>query len=78
MWTKESNIINISGYKTDNLIIICSPEEILKCNINTNTNKLTISVFSLSSLFLVNRFSEDGTIRLSEDETLRLVENEIL
>ena len=78
IWTKESNIINISGYKTDNLIIMCSPEEILKCNIDTSTNKLTIFVFSLSSLFQVNRFSEDGTIRLSEDETLRLVENEIL
>ena len=47
IWTKESNIINISGYKTDNLIIICSPEGILKCNINTSTNKLIISVFSL-------------------------------
>ena len=47
MWTKESNIINISGYKTDNLIIICSPEGILKCNISISTNKLTISVFSL-------------------------------
>ena len=47
IWTKESNIINISGYKTDNLIIICSPEEILKCNIDTSTNKLTISIFSL-------------------------------
>ena len=78
IWTKESNIINISGYKTDNLIIICSPKEILKCNTNTSTNKLTISVFSLSSLFQVNRFSEDGTIKLSEDGTIRLIENEIL
>ena len=47
MWTKESNIINISGYKTDNLIIICSPEGILKCNINISTNKLTLSIFFL-------------------------------
>ena len=78
IWTKESNIINISGYKTDNLIIICSSEGILKCNINISTNKLIISVFSLSSLFLANRFSEDGTIRSGEDGTLRLIENETL
>ena len=38
----------------------------------------TNNTLEVTGNFQVNRFSEDGTIRLSEDETLRLVENEIL
>ena len=38
----------------------------------------TNGLIEVTGNFQVNRFSEDGTIRLSEDETLRLVENEIL
>ena len=38
----------------------------------------TNNTLEVTGTFQVNRFSEDGTIRLSEDETLRLVENEIL
>ena len=38
----------------------------------------TNNTLEVTGNFQVNRFSEDGTIRLSEDETLRPVENEIL
>ena len=38
----------------------------------------TNNTLEVTGNFQINRFSEDGTIRLSEDETLRLVENEIL
>ena len=38
----------------------------------------TNNTLEVTGNFQVNRFSEDGTIRLGEDETLRLVENEIL
>ena len=38
----------------------------------------TNNTLEVTGNFQVNRFSEDGTIRLSENETLRLVENEIL
>ena len=38
----------------------------------------TNNTLEVTGNFQVNRFSEDGTIKLSEDGTIRLIENEIL
>lgn len=42
MYVKGSNIINISGYKDNNIIVICTPEGYFKINIDDNSILISV------------------------------------